>query len=118
MAFALLTSLKVMSELEYWSSAICASIIPSTSFDIASSEWFFRLRDAVLNPGARLDDGAAHDNRRFHGSALLHHDAGEQDGVLDGAIHLAAFGDHRVDNAGVRADALAGTAGVAVSNLL
>ena len=69
--------------------------------------------DAVLDGCARLDDSTAHDNCCFHGGALFDDNAGEQDGIVDRAVDLAAFGNHGVDDGGVTADLLAGTAGVA-----
>ena len=69
--------------------------------------------DAVLDGRAGLDDRAAHNDGCFHRSALLNDCAGEQDGIVDRTVDLAALGDHRVGDGGVAADLLAGTARVA-----
>ena len=69
--------------------------------------------DAVLDGRARLDDSTAHDNCSFDRCALFDDNAGEQDGIIDRAVDLAAFRNHGVDDGGVAADLLAGTAGVA-----
>ena len=67
----------------------------------------------MLDGRARLDDSTAHDDCSFDRCALFDDNAGEQDGIVDRAVDLAAFGNHGVDDGGVAADLLAGTAGVA-----
>ena len=74
--------------------------------------------DEVFDLCASLDDSAAHNNGCFNSGALFDHNAGEQDGVFNGAVNLAAFGDHRVHDVSVRTNALAGAAGVAGVDLL